>query len=440
MEYRSLAILAILILTTAAQFLHAQREIQILSGDITLYGTLLEPDRETENAILIISGSGNTDRDGNTLPIYKNDAIKILAKELTALGYATLRYDKRGVGRSINDLIGAETLRFEQYVNDAANWITYLDEHYDNVTVIGHSQGALVGMMAIQLAPADRFVSLAGLAEDAYTTVRRQLSSQPQFITDAAYPILDSLRNGVTVDSVPPLLLSLFDPRIQDYFISFMRYDPMEEITQLRIPALVIQGTTDLQITVDEARALSEKAIFVRLEIIDSMNHVLREVSSDQSANMATYSNADLPLHPKLVPAIASFLKENPWYLPLVEFPGTWQVNDKQAFEEWTFEDGIFAGSSYKVKNGIKSVSETLTIENKPDGIVYTATVLDQNEGKGIPFTLNQDIGELISFENPGHDFPNKIQYKLVDSEEMTVDVLGKDGQGFTITMKRLKP
>lgn len=288
--------------------LFAQEEVKVSAINVELYGTLLVPEIKTNKAILIISGSGATDRDGNTKPGYVNDALKKLAEELTGLGFATLRYDKRGVGKSISDSLRAENLRFEHHVSDAMEWISFLKKQFDDVTVIGHSQGALVGMLAVQKNKVDRLVSLAGLSEDAYTTVKRQLSGQPKFVVDAAYPLLDSLKSGKKVKNVPPYLNSLFSPKIQDYFISFMQYDPRVEIGKLSFPILVIQGTTDLQITVEGATEMSSNSTYSTLKIIEGMNHVLRKSSSDANENMSTYSNAVLPLHPDLVNTIKIFM------------------------------------------------------------------------------------------------------------------------------------
>ena len=286
------------------------QEVKVDSDDLTLFGTLLQPEEETDHAVLIISGSGNTDRDGNTLSIgYVNDGLKKLAEALTEQGFATLRYDKRGVGKSVADHLQAEHLRFEQCAEDAATWITFLRKRYKRVSVIGHSQGALVGMVAAQQADIDRFVSLAGLAMDAHSTIRKQLQAQPVFVKNAAFPILDSLKAGVKVDSVPPYLNSLASPSIQDYVISFMKYDPRREIAKLSIPILVIQGTTDLQIGIPEAKTLSEQTTLATFEPIEGMNHVLRASTWDTNENMGTYANASLPLHPEVVGVLTQFLQ-----------------------------------------------------------------------------------------------------------------------------------
>lgn len=303
-----------LLITCLLSFsIYAQEEVSIEESGLTLYGTLLSPDHDTHHAILIISGSGPTDRDGNTLAAgVRNDALKKLAEELTAKGYATLRYDKRGVGKSTGPSVDQKTLRFEHYVKDAAAWVNYLKAKYTHVTVVGHSQGALTGMLAIEHTPMDKLVSLAGMAEGLYATLKNQLAAQPKFVTDAAYPILDSLNKGVKVDSVPPYLMSIFRPDIQDYFMSFMKYDPQEVIKKVDIPILIIQGDNDLQITVDSAEKLHASNHKAELEILKGMNHVLRLTDADPTANMATYYNSELPIFAGLTDLIHAFIQKSP--------------------------------------------------------------------------------------------------------------------------------
>lgn len=287
----------------------AQEEVQITSKGFVLYGTLQKPVTKSEKAVLLIAGSGKTNRDGNTFPTYKNDGLKKLSEALTSKGYATLRYDKRGVGKSVSDSVPYNSIRFDDYITDASKWIDFLKKQYKDITIIGHSQGGLVGMLAIQQSSVNRFISLAGISEDVSTTIKRQVSKQPDFVKEALYPILDSLKAGKKVKEVPSYLNVLVGPDVQDYMMSFMKYDPRIEIKKIKIPTLIIQGNTDIQITVEEARALSEQSDYATLKVISNMNHVLRESTMNQAENIATYNNSELPLHKDLAKIIEQFLK-----------------------------------------------------------------------------------------------------------------------------------
>lgn len=117
---------------------------------------------------------------------------------------------------------------------------------------------------------------------------------------------------------------------------------------------------------------------------------------------------------------------------------GKWKVENKETYETWKLNtDNTLTGSSYKVKDGKEVVSENLSIITSGDKIVYTATVLNQNSGKPVEFTLNKEISTKASFENLNHDFPKKIQYTKLDDKTLFVEVLGKGDRGFSFKMMK---
>ena len=89
--------------------------------------------------------------------------------------------------------------------------------------------------------------------------------------------------------------------------ISWLRIDPAQEVGRLAVPVLVVQGTTDIQVSPVDAERLAKGHSHARLEMIDGMNHVLKEVR-EPSQQTASYSDATLPLHPRLIEVIAQFL------------------------------------------------------------------------------------------------------------------------------------
>lgn len=278
----------------------------------SIEGTLLTPDtEEPPPVVLIIAGSGPTDRDGNN-PMMKNNSLKMLATELHSREIASLRYDKRGVGSSAGAGLEERKLRFDHYVDDAAGWIAQLkeDERFGEVIVAGHSEGSLIGMITAKEAGAEKFISIAGPAEPADEIIRQQLQGQPDFVLDEALPILDQLVQGQTVDSIPPMLNSLFRESVQPYMISWFAYNPQEVVTKLDIPVLVIQGDTDIQVDVRQAELLSEAYPDTQLEIIEGMNHVLKNSEADRQQNTATYNQPDLPINTELIDHIEKFTKE----------------------------------------------------------------------------------------------------------------------------------
>jgi fermentation-respiration switch protein FrsA (DUF1100 family) len=278
-----------------------------------LHGTLLMPAGAASPVpvALLIAGSGPTDRDGNTrlLP-GKNNSLKLLADALAQHGIATLRYDKRGVAASMGAATKESDLRFTTYVDDAADWLEWLraDKRFSRRIVIGHSEGSLIGVMAAQRSPVSHVVSIAGAGRPIGDVLDEQLSRgmPPEQLADARR-ILAELKAGKSVDPVPPSLLMLFRPSVQPYMISWLPIDPAREVGRLTVPVLVVQGTTDIQVTAADAERLAKGSPRAKLEMIDGMNHVLKEVR-EASQQTASYSDPALPLHPRLVEAITLFI------------------------------------------------------------------------------------------------------------------------------------
>ena len=287
-------------------FVESQLVLKTNSGDI--YGTLTTPAGAKEIPVaLVISGSGPTDRDGNN-PFMKNDCLKQLAQQLAEHNIASLRYDKRGIGESKESGKNEADLRFDDYVNDAKQWIELLsnEKQYSKIIVIGHSEGSLIGMIAAK--NADQFISIAGAGQLADKILKEQLSKQPQMVQDLSFPIIDTLKNGKLVDNVNPMLNALFRPSVQPYLISWFKYDPQEEIKKLKIPILILQGTNDIQVSLQDAKRLNAANPNSKLVTLENMNHVFRKVSGDNQENVATYNNSELPIDKELVESITSFV------------------------------------------------------------------------------------------------------------------------------------
>lgn len=112
---------------------------------------------------------------------------------------------------------------------------------------------------------------------------------------------------------------------------------------------------------------------------------------------------------------------------------GTWKIENKETYESWEkINDSKFEGESYKIIQGQKQTIETLSIKVKENKIIYEATVPNQNNGKAISFELNTTNKEIISFENLNHDFPKRIQYKVINDSKILVNVFGNNNQGFS--------
>ena len=280
-------------------------------------GTLLVPAAaKPMPAVVIIAGSGPTDRNGNS-PLIPggNNSLKMLAEGLAANGIASVRYDKRGIGASAAAMVGEADLRFDMYADDAAGWVKRLraDPRFSTITIIGHSEGSLLGMLAAQRAGADGYVSIAGAGRAADKILREQLGKQlPPDLLAFSNKGLDALLAGHTVDSVPPTLMALFRPSVQPYLMSWLRVDPQVEIAHLTIPVLIAQGTLDAQVPAGDASLLAKAQPKAKLLMIDGMNHVLKRAAADPASQQKSYSDPTLPVAPELIDGIVTFVKSVP--------------------------------------------------------------------------------------------------------------------------------
>ncbi|AXI01034.1 alpha/beta hydrolase [Sporosarcina sp. PTS2304] len=299
---------------SAEEVVETGEVVQVEVENGSLDGLLEMPEgTEPFPLMVIIAGSGPTDHDGNSLALPgKNNSLKMLAEELAAEGVATIRYDKRGVGVNATLAGKEEDLRFRHFIDDAAALVKYAkkDPRFSTVGIIGHSEGSLLGMVAARQSDADTFISIAGAGQPIDQVLLTQLQAQvPENVRKEATAILEALKRGEKVKTVSAELQGLFRLSVQPYMMSWLAFDPVEEVKKLQIPVLLVNGDRDIQVPVEEAARLHEAKQDAELLIVNRMNHILKESPEDREANMATYSNPDLPLAKGLIEGIIGFLE-----------------------------------------------------------------------------------------------------------------------------------
>ena len=202
-------------------------------------------------------------------------------------------------------------LDFQHGIDDAKTVIDFLkkDLKFKNVVVAGHSEGSLVGMIAAQNNAAS-FISLAGAGNSIDIILKEQLHKQAPMFDNEVNRILEQLKNGKKVTDVNPLLQSLFAEHNQRFLIEWIQLNPAREIAKLKMPVLIINGTTDLQVSENEAKILHKANPNSELFIIENMNHVFKTVTNFND-NYRSMNNPDLPINEELVPIIVKFLLKN---------------------------------------------------------------------------------------------------------------------------------
>jgi uncharacterized protein len=287
--------------------------LKTATGDI--FGTLTMPDVSGPvPVVLIIAGSGPTDRDGNNMMGAKTNAYKMIADSLQRAGIACVRYDKRGIGASATVATTEGKTTFDDFVNDAAGFIKMLrsDNRFSKVFVLGHSEGSLISFIAAQKELVSGIISVAGAAERIDKLVELQLAAQSAELAEKATVIFDSLKKGYTVKYISADMYDMFHTSVQPFLRSWLQYEPKEEIKKIHEPVLIVQGTNDLQVPMEEAKKLKKACPNSMIVLVDGMNHVLKQAPSDRTQNFATYSNPDLPLCPGFMEPIVFFIKTPP--------------------------------------------------------------------------------------------------------------------------------
>jgi pimeloyl-ACP methyl ester carboxylesterase len=267
--------------------------------------------------VLMIPGSGPTDRDGNNPAGLTAASFRLLAEALAGQGVSTVRIDKRGMFGSKAAVADANKVTIGDYAADTHSWVKSIRDQTGArcVWVLGHSEGALVALAAAQEPVGICGVILvSGAGRKLSDVIREQLRTNPANapLLDSAMVALDQLERGAHVDvsAMHPALQKLFAPPVQDFLIDVFRYDPAKLATSLKVPLLIFQGERDLQVSVADAKALAAAQPSAKLVLLPSMNHVLKDVSTDdRAANFATYSDSSLPVDADLVAAIADFVR-----------------------------------------------------------------------------------------------------------------------------------
>nr|WP_288100197.1 alpha/beta fold hydrolase [Pseudomonas sp.] len=304
--------LSLTLFTGFVQATVLQRPITLDTGSGELFGSLLLPKSDTPvPVVLIISGSGPTDRDGNNPDGGRNDSLKRLAWVLAKHNIASVRYDKRGVAASLAATPDERNLTLDAYVADAQAWGRKLkaDPRFGKLILLGHSEGALIASLAAPSVDAAAVISLSGSARPIDQVVRQQLSNHlPPPLMLRSNELLDSLKAGKTDDNVPPPLQAIFRPSVQPYLISLFRQDPAAAFAKLKMPALIIQGSNDIQVGINDAKMLKAAKPDAELALIEGMNHVMRIVPNDVKRQLASYRDPQLPLAAELGTRILGFI------------------------------------------------------------------------------------------------------------------------------------
>ena len=276
-----------------------------------LNGTLYAPIRQnnTTNLVILIAGSGPTNRDGNQIGL-TNNSLKLLAESLVKNGIAVYSYDKRIFAQMASGKLDEASLSFDNFIDDAKAVVLYFknQKKYHSITIAGHSEGALIGMVAAN-GNADAYISIAGAGRPIDEVLLEQIGKQAPFLKEEVEKNLATLKSGNTFELKNQMLASLFRASVQPYMISWIKYNPQNEIKKLQIPSLLINGDKDIQVNVQDAKLLQQAKPDAQLQIIPNMNHIFKVIQGDDAENKASYTNPELPICTELTSIITTFIR-----------------------------------------------------------------------------------------------------------------------------------
>jgi uncharacterized protein len=290
-----------------------EQEVTFKFGDDTVYGTLLIPKNAKGKVpgVLLLSGSGPTDRDGNSpLLTGKIESHKMFARILADAGVASLRYDKYGTGKTGVGSYGnkLESITFDVFVDLALAAYQYLGSRPEidpaHLAILGHSEGGFIAMVAadrMKAAKPPAALILAAplpkpylaaihdqIAEQYVNAVKAGAVTQPQANDGMAE--LDRIIAQVIKDATVPEKMSrqfapLFAQQNLKFWQNANQYDPRKLAANLpaKIGVLVLCGQKDVQAPCDSVKLLADafkqggnKGMqFVELT---NVNHVFKEV------------------------------------------------------------------------------------------------------------------------------------------------------------------
>jgi uncharacterized protein len=309
---RITTVLAIFLYAITAHAAPVTTEAHLHAG--ALSGVMLRPEASTAS-ILIIPGSGPTDRDGNNRLGVKGSPYKRLAEGLASKGLATVRVDKRGMFGSSRAVADANAVTISDYASDVHAWAKVIREQtgVPCVWVAGHSEGGLVALASGQ--NADDLCGLILLATPGRPVgqvlreqLRAAMGGGPML--QQATLTIKALEAGrrPNVYSLDPPLQQMFAPPMQGFLISMFSYDPARLIAEFHKPVLILQGERDLQVSMADAKRLKQAAPAAKLVFLPDANHFFKVVkSADIAVNTAAYSKP-VPLAPHIADEIADFV------------------------------------------------------------------------------------------------------------------------------------
>lgn len=295
-------------------------------GDgVTLAGTLLMPlfsEIQYVPGIVLVAGSGPTDRDGNNpLAPERIDLLKEIAGLLARNGIASLRYDKRGIGQSTPRPRGSleeqeAFFAWDNFVGDVEAAHAELLRHDEikpyATALLGHSEGGLLALAASRALAAKKLHALVLAATPGRRIdliLREQIArnAPPSLRLPTDRAIAAILETGRVPTNLPPELQLLFPLYAGPFLQKLLSFDPASVLATSRTACLLVQGGADRQVVPMEdvqplIDALRDRGVSGEAVVIPQVSHNLKTVTGPLDPGFSG------PLSPAVAAALLKWL------------------------------------------------------------------------------------------------------------------------------------
>jgi alpha-beta hydrolase superfamily lysophospholipase len=328
-------------------------EVNFVSGSVKLAGTLTIPNKYAEKlpAFVFVHGSGPNDRDENPdlslmspkdkeklvqtlkgfkldVSQYKLNVFNVMSDYFVREGFATLRYDKRGIGKSEGEY---KTAGFKDFISDAHAAIKFLRSRTEvdpsKIIVLGHSEGGIIGpVLCVEDPTIAALVICAGTSQKLDDIMIQQAKSAKEMLSRLTQEQKEKLGIINTPDPVEIVEQLIEKVKRGDEYVEIeghkvyakwyrehFAHDPLETIKKVKCPILIVQGEKDFQVPFNNALALKDALensgnTNVRLLLFPNIDHLLK-FEPGQSSQLSYINKMNRKVETLILKSIGSWVE-----------------------------------------------------------------------------------------------------------------------------------